>query len=134
MTFMRNTRLLTTLTMLLVLLSGPAPAQNGTTTKTLTGQAAFTDFSQEHPGVRRRITVADLPEPKPEESFDGHDKVVARPDGAWPIAPAGFKVERYAQDFEQPRLIRMAPNGSRRNRPSGWPTPKQKSSRGRRAL
>jgi hypothetical protein len=56
--------------------------------------------------VRRRITVADLPEPKPEESFDGHNKVVAQPEGAWPTAPTGFKVERYAQGFEQPRLIR----------------------------
>src|SRR6201997_614128 len=36
----------------------------------LTGQAAFTDYTQEHPGVRRKITLADLPEPKPDESVD----------------------------------------------------------------
>jgi len=31
------------------------------TNKILTGQAAFTDYSQERPGVRRKLTVADLP-------------------------------------------------------------------------
>ncbi len=112
MTVIRNMRLVAAFATLPFLLSARTPAQKGTATaETLTGQAAFTDFSREHPGVRRRITVADLPEPKPDESFDGHDKVIAQPEGAWPIVPAGFKVQRYAQGFEQPRLIRTAPNG-----------------------
>jgi glucose/arabinose dehydrogenase len=81
------------------------------TTNTLTGQAAFTDYSQERPGVRRKLTVADLPEPHPDESVDNGPNLVPRPDGAWPISPAGFKVEIYAQGFQQPRLIRTAPNG-----------------------
>jgi len=79
--------------------------------KTVTGQAAFTDYSQEHPGVRRKITVADLPEPKEAESVDNGPTLVPRPDGAWPIAPPGFKVQLYAQGFTEPRLIRSAPNG-----------------------
>jgi glucose/arabinose dehydrogenase len=78
---------------------------------TLTGQSAFTDYSKEHPGVRRKLTVADLPQPKPEQSIDNGAKMVPRPDNAWPQAPAGFKVELYAQGFEEPRLIRTAPNG-----------------------
>src|SRR5271170_8237458 len=82
-------------------------AQSGT----VTGQAAFTDYTQQHPGVRRKITVADLPEPKPDESVDNGPSLVPRPDGAWPIAPKGFKVEMYAQGFSEPRLIRTAPNG-----------------------
>lgn len=111
MKFMRIVRPFAMLSTLL-LLCADSPAQSGATpAKTLTGQAAFTDFSQEHPGVRRHVTVADLPEPKPEESFDGHESVVAQPAGAWPVAPTGFKVERYAQGFQQPRLIRAAPNG-----------------------
>jgi glucose/arabinose dehydrogenase len=85
-----------------------ASAQSGTT---ITGQAAFTDYTQEHPGVRRKITLADLPEPKPDESVDNGPSVVPRPDGAWPVAPKGFKVELYAQGFTEPRLIRTAPNG-----------------------
>jgi glucose/arabinose dehydrogenase len=88
-------------------MSRPVVAQS----PTLTGQAAFTDYSQEHPGVRRKITLADLPEPKEDESVDNGASIVPRPEGAWPIAPAGFKVELYAQGFTEPRLIRTAPNG-----------------------
>ena len=88
------------------------PAQTSAqTAPTLTGQAAFTDYSQERPGIRRKLTLADLPEPHPDESVDNGPTLVPRPDGAWPIAPAGFKVELYAQGFRQPRLIRTAPNG-----------------------
>ena len=78
----------------------------------LTGQDAFTDYSKEQPGVRRHLTVADLPQPKPETSVDNGASLVPQPEGAWPQAPAGFKVERYAQgSFKEPRLIRTAPNG-----------------------
>ena len=76
----------------------------------LTGQAAFTDAAHESPGVRRHLTVADLPEPMPEQSVDNGANVVPRPANAWPIAPKGFKVELYATDLENPRLIRFAPN------------------------
>src|SRR5271154_5273027 len=57
----------------------------------LTGQAAFTDALHEAPGVRRHLTVADLPGPAPEQSVDNGPTVVARPGSAWPIAPKGFK-------------------------------------------
>jgi len=108
--------------------SVPAIAQAGAT---LTGQAAFTDWNQQQPGVRHKITVADLPEPKPDESVNNQPRLVPRPEGAWPVAPAGFKVTLYAGGdnaplqradatehmaraagtFTQPRLIRIAPNG-----------------------
>lgn len=77
----------------------------------LTGKDAFTDYTQQKPGVRRHLTVADLPAPHPEESVDNGAKMVPRPEGAWPQAPAGFKVTLYAQGFKEPRLIRTAPNG-----------------------
>ena len=77
----------------------------------ITGPSAFTDYTQEHPGVRRKITLADLPQPKQDESVDNGPSVVPRPEGAWPVAPAGFKVEMYAQGFKEPRLMRTAPNG-----------------------
>ena len=64
--------------------------------QTITGQAAFADYTQQKPGVRRKITVADLPEPNPSESVDNGPTLVQRPEGAWPIAPAGFKVQLYA--------------------------------------
>jgi len=81
------------------------------TTKTITGQAAFADYSQQKPGIRRKITVADLPEPKEDESVDNGPSLVPRPDGAKPEVPAGCKVELYAEGFTEPRLIRTAPNG-----------------------
>jgi glucose/arabinose dehydrogenase len=77
----------------------------------LTGQAAFTDASHEAPGIRRHLTAADLPEPKPNESVDNGPTLVPRPENAWPIAPKGFKVELYATGLDNPRLIRTAPNG-----------------------
>src|SRR5437868_10830100 len=98
----------------------------------LTGQAAFTDWSGQKPGVRHKITVADLPGPNSEESVDNGPTVVPKPANAWPIAPPGFKVTLYAGGdstpmqrsenrrevhqaaqgtFVMPRLIRFAPNG-----------------------
>ncbi len=85
-----------------------ALAQSG---QVITGPAAFTDYSQEHPGVTRKITVADLPKPMEDTSVDNGPTVVDRPEGATPQAPAGFKVDLYAQGFQSPRLIRTAPNG-----------------------
>ncbi len=71
----------------------------------------FTDFRYEKPGTTRKITVADLPEPYATESSSNGPSVVARPDNAWPVAPAGFKVELYASGLENPRWMRTAPNG-----------------------
>ncbi|MGD0731710.1 MAG: PQQ-dependent sugar dehydrogenase [Terracidiphilus sp.] len=78
---------------------------------TLTGQAAFTDALHESPGIRRHLTVDDLPAPAPEQSVDNGPTVVPRPANAWPIAPKGFKVELYSTDLDNPRLLRVAPNG-----------------------
>lgn len=77
----------------------------------LTGKAAFTDYTKEKPGVRRKLTIADLPEPYATRGVDNGAQMVSRPFGAWPQAPAGFKVELYADGLNQPRLIRTAPNG-----------------------
>lgn len=77
----------------------------------LTGQAAFTDAAHESPGIRRHITLADLPAPYATESVDNGPDVVPRPANAWPIAPKGFKVELYATGLENPRELRTAPNG-----------------------
>ena len=101
----------------------------------VTGQAAFADWNQQQPGVRRKLTVADLPAPAPQEAVSNGPHLIARPKGAWPIAPPGFKVTLYAggdytptaasssqnnrapsvpaapSTFREPRLLRTAPNG-----------------------
>ncbi len=110
----------------------PAFGQSG---QVVTGQAAFADWNQQQPGTRRKITVADLPAPAPAEAVNNGPTLVAKPDNAWPIAPAGFKVTLYAggdfkptaasssqnnqapsvpaapSTFREPRLLRTAPDG-----------------------
>jgi glucose/arabinose dehydrogenase len=103
--------LLSTLPLLLTSIATTLPATVQAQSTTITGQAAFADYSQQKPGIRRKITVADLPEPKEDESVDNGPSLVPRPDGATPEVPAGFKVELYAEGFKEPRLIRTAPNG-----------------------
>jgi glucose/arabinose dehydrogenase len=118
-------------TAFLAISRAPAYAQTAAQPKVLTGQAAFTDWNQQAPGVRHKLTLADLPEPKPEEAVNNTAHVIARPANAWPIAPPGFKVTLYAGGdttpmqradnvehmtrsggtFTEPRLIRVAPNG-----------------------
>ena len=73
--------------------------------------APFTDFRYEAPGTTRKITVSDLPQPYATKSSDNGARLVPRPDNAWPVAPAGFKVELYAAGLVNPRLLRTAPNG-----------------------
>jgi glucose/arabinose dehydrogenase len=87
------------------------PAAAASAGGVLTGQNAFTDAAHESPGIRRHLTVADLPQPMPEQSVDNGPTVVARPADAWPKAPKGFKVELYATGLDNPRLLRFAPNG-----------------------
>lgn len=79
--------------------------------KPLTGQAAFTDWQKEKPGVERKITLADLPQPYATKSVDNGPDIVPRPANAWPQALPGFKVQLYATGLDNPRLIRTAPNG-----------------------
>ncbi|HVF42152.1 MAG TPA: sorbosone dehydrogenase family protein [Pyrinomonadaceae bacterium] len=87
------------------------PAQPTQPGGVLTGQGALGDWTTDAPGVRRRITPADLPKPYETRSVDAGSRVSKRPEGAWPKVPAGFKVEEYATGLEGPRLIRAAPNG-----------------------
>ena len=79
--------------------------------KVRTGQAAFTNYQQEKPGVSRKITLADLPQPYATPSANNDAQIVPRPGNVWPKTIPGFKVEQYATDLNNPRLILTAPNG-----------------------
>jgi glucose/arabinose dehydrogenase len=91
--------------------AAPAAATMAAPLKDASPTAPFTDFRYETPGTVRKITVADLPQPYASKSSDNGPDVVARPANAWPVAPAGFKVELYAAGLDNPRLLRTAPNG-----------------------
>ncbi len=84
----------------------PAKAPN-----VLTGQDAFTDFQKQQPGVFRKISAKDLPQPYATPAAENDAKLIHRPADAWPQALPGFKVELYASNLDNPRLIRTAPNG-----------------------
>jgi glucose/arabinose dehydrogenase len=74
-------------------------------------RSPFSDYRTELPGATHKITVGDLPPPDSAESVDNGALLVPRPSGAWPVAPPGFKVQLYADELKNPRLIRTAPNG-----------------------
>src|SRR5262249_33477553 len=92
-----------------LLVAQNAKIDNG---KLLTGRNAFGDAAKLTPGNFHKITPTDLPKPFDTQSASNAGRVVARPADAWPKAPAGFKVELYVSEgLDQPRQIRMAPNG-----------------------
>jgi glucose/arabinose dehydrogenase len=92
----------------LALLTTTALAQDG---EVLTGKAAFGDYQQDKPGVKRLITAKDLEAPGATASASNAPGGVAMPEGALPLVPAGFKVEMVASGIDNPRAIRFAPNG-----------------------
>ncbi len=97
----------TTLCAALLLGAGAAAAQ----APVLTGGAAFGDWRGDAPGVQRRITQADLPAPYATRSAGNGPSVDDAPPGVLPNVPPGFTVTRFADGLENPRLIRVAPNG-----------------------
>ena len=89
----------------------PTAAAMSSALKDPSPHAPFTDFRYESPGTTRKITVSDLPQPFATNSAENGAELVTRPQNAWPVAPAGFKVELYAAGLDNPRLLRTAPNG-----------------------
>jgi mono/diheme cytochrome c family protein len=72
----------------------------------------FIDFRYEKPGTFHKITLSDLPQPYATQSRFNSPDLVARPENAWPSAPARFKVELYAAGLDNPRTLRTAPTAT----------------------
>ena len=89
----------------------PAPGAAARPGTLLTGTAAYGNWATDAPGVRRRITVGDLPAPHDTPSVDHGANMVPRPEGRMPHAPAGFQVTLFSADLDNPRKIVTAPNG-----------------------
>jgi glucose/arabinose dehydrogenase len=77
----------------------------------LTGKAALGDWTSDAPGVRRKITVQDLPPPSSNILAINRARVVSRPAGVPLRVPRGFKIELYAEGFRDPRFLLTAPDG-----------------------
>ena len=73
--------------------------------------SATADWTQDGPGVRHKITLADLPPPFATKSANNGPRVVRRPAGAQLRVPDGFKIEEFAGGFVNPRFLLTAPNG-----------------------
>ncbi len=88
----------------------------------MTGPKAFTNTASLSPGLARKITAQDLPQPQPPAMLPrarmymnligGFARPGKRPENAIPKAPAGFKVDIFvASGLKTPRQMRRAPNG-----------------------
>lgn len=75
------------------------------------GKAAMSDYSDDAPGVVRKIKVSDLPAPYATESAREMARVSDRPRDVLPQVPEGFEVSLFATGFKQPRVLITAPNG-----------------------
>jgi len=75
----------------------------------LKGRAAFGNWRDDKPGVRRLILPQDLPPVSPESI--GTADIVPMPAGAKPLVRDGFSVELVTSGLNVPRVIRLAPNG-----------------------
>ncbi len=72
----------------------------------------FSDFRTEIAGAKHHITLADLPKPRETANVTNPSTKVARPPGAMPKTLPGYSVSEYlATGLQNPRLIRVAPNG-----------------------
>jgi glucose/arabinose dehydrogenase len=92
--------------------SGAAPsAAFAENAPTLAGAAAYGDWRSDAPGVRRKLTPADMPAPMATTPVANPSHVVAQPAGAMPKVPPNFTVSRFATGLKEPRVVRVAPNG-----------------------
>src|SRR5437868_5396565 len=77
----------------------------------VTGKAAMSDWTKDAPGVRRKITVQDLPPPGSNALAINLPRVAQRPADTRLQVPPGFKIDLYADGFRDPRFLLTAPNG-----------------------
>jgi glucose/arabinose dehydrogenase len=93
-----------------LLLASPLFAQQANQ-PLLRGAAAFGDWRDDRPGLRRLIRPQDLPRPEPQEAASNGAEEINRPEGAMPQLPEGFSAELIASGLRSPRVVRVAPNG-----------------------
>jgi len=93
-----------------LLLATPAFAQQAEQ-PVLTGKQAFGDWKADRPGMRRLITPQDLQKPYATKSASNSARLAERLEAAKPTLPPGFSVELVASGIDNPRVVRVAPNG-----------------------
>jgi glucose/arabinose dehydrogenase len=81
------------------------------TPPTLEGKAAFGDWRSDAPGLRRHIRATELPRPYASRATSNGVRVVGKPAEAFLKVPPDFEIKLFADGIDQPRVIRVAPNG-----------------------
>ena len=69
------------------------------------------DWRTDAPGLRHAVRVADLPKPGASASSSNTASIAPRPANATPRVPAGYTVSVLTAGLDNPRMIRVAPNG-----------------------
>ena len=77
----------------------------------LSGEKAFGGWKADRPGVRRLLKPEDQQKPDASQSGSNGGGLVDRPEDVRPKLPPGFSVELVASGIENPRVVRVAPNG-----------------------
>ena len=95
----------------MALLARAAAGAENPSAKLFTGKVAMGDWTSDAPGVRRKITVDDLPPPGSNILAINPPHVIRRPTGAQLQVPPGFKIDMFARGFRDPRFLLTAPNG-----------------------
>ncbi len=75
------------------------------------GPDAFGDYSRDAPGVWHKITAGDLPPPFTREARRNSSPLAAPSNDATPKVLPGFSVSAFATGFDEPRQMKVAPNG-----------------------
>jgi hypothetical protein len=75
----------------------------------LKGHEVFGGWQKDKPGVRRLLKPED--QPPVGEPTSNPVQIVKRSKQVKPIAPKGFTVDLIASGLDEPRVIRVAPNG-----------------------
>jgi hypothetical protein len=83
---------LTLLTVILLTIAASAnPLEAQTTQNPVTGQDAFANWSQEKPGVLRKISITDLPKPDSAQSIRNQPHIVPPPGTHGLSLPPGLR-------------------------------------------
>jgi len=91
--------------------AAPAAASTAAAAKPAAGGEKAGAWTEDKPGDLHHLTVDKLVAPYASESAGNGPKVAARPSGALPAVPKGFKVSTFAGDTGKARLALRAPNG-----------------------
>lgn len=91
--------------------SQDAPQQSPQQDTVLTGKAAFGSWKDDAPGVVRKISASDMPPANEQQDTANPASPIARPESAFPKLPPGYQAQLVAKDIQNPRALRVAPNG-----------------------